>query len=329
MSIQVFHWENRLLALAHQALESHVPYDGTDPYDQCALERAYQHCENFTKFHSRTFYLASSLLPEEKRRAVHALYSFCRVSDDVVDRSTGDARAELKSWRRRITCLAPGDTDPVILAWNDTRRRFQIPMRYGEQLIDGVALDLDQVRYETFGDLAHYCYGVACTVGIMSMHIVGHSGTEALSYAIRLGVALQLTNILRDIGEDSLNGRIYLPQEEMRAFGLNDSDILAGEVHEPWREFMRFQIDRNRRLYASSLPGIKLLDTDGRFAIAAAAELYQAILLKIEENDFDVFGRRAAVSGWGKLRRLPGIWWRAKSSHYSPQSETIPQQLLD
>jgi phytoene synthase len=121
-----------------------------------------------------------------------------------------------------------------------------------------------------------------------------------------------MTNILRDVGEDWRAGRLYLPQEELRAFNLGESDIRQGSVTPRWREFMRFQIARNRQLYAEALPGITLLDSDGRFAIGAAAELYRAILATIEKNDYDVFNRRAFVSTWGKLRRLPGIYYRAR-----------------
>jgi phytoene synthase len=144
----------------------------------------------------------------------------------------------------------------------------------------------------------------------MTMYLVGYNGPEAIPYAIRLGVALQLTNILRDVGEDWHNGRIYLPQEEMAAFGLSDADIARGQVTAKWREFMRFQINRTRQLYQEAMPGISLLNRKGRFAIKASADLYQEILGKIELNDYDVFNKRAYMTNTGKVSRLPGIWWR-------------------
>jgi phytoene synthase len=146
----------------------------------------------------------------------------------------------------------------------------------------------------------------------MSMHIIGYASTEAVPYAIRLGVALQLTNILRDVGEDWRAGRVYLPQDELAAFGLSEIDLAAGHVDDRWRAFMRFQIDRNRDLYEQARPGIALLNGDGRFAVACAAELYATILDDVEAHDYDVFHRRVRVSGWSQLRRLPGIWWRAR-----------------
>jgi phytoene synthase len=170
---------------------------------------------------------------------------------------------------------------------------------------------LRQSRYDTFEDLTTYCYGVASTVGLMSMHITGFNSSAAIPFAVKSGVALQLTNILRDVGEDFRAGRVYLPQEELADFGLTEDYLAAGQIDNRWRAFMRFQIDRTRRLYAESQPGVALLHPDGRLAIAAAAGLYSAILDDIEAHDYDVFTRRAHVSGWGKLRRLPGLWWQS------------------
>ena len=188
--------------------------------------------------------------------------------------------------------------------------RYHIPLRYAEQLIDGVGRDLQQQRYSTFEDVARYAYGVASTVGLMSMHITGFAGEQAIPYAVKLGIALQITNILRDVGEDWRSGRLYLPMDEMTAYGLTEADLDRGQVDDRWRAFLRFQIERNRRLYAQARPGIALLSKDGRFAVAAASELYRGILVDIEAHDYDVFNRRAHVSAWGKLRRLPGICWR-------------------
>jgi phytoene synthase len=282
-----------------------------------------------TQEHSKTFYTASTLLPPAKRQAVRALYAFCRISDDLVDREQGDRLAALEAWRKRSLFGDPVAGTPsasqalVALAWTDARARFGIPARYAHQLIDGVARDVHTTRYETFDDLAEYAYGVASTVGLMSMHITGFDGPEAIPYAVKLGVALQLTNILRDVGEDWQVGRLYLPQEELASHGLSEADVAAGRVDDRWRAFMRFQIARNRRLYTEALPGVAMLHADGRFAIAAAAELYRAILLNIEAHDYDVFHRRAHVTKRGKLRRLPGIWWRTKTLAYKPARPTV------
>jgi phytoene synthase len=143
----------------------------------------------------------------------------------------------------------------------------------------------------------------------MSMHIIGFAGEQALPSAIKLGVALQLTNILRDIREDWRAGRVYLPLDEMAAFDLTEADLDRGQVDDRWCALMRFQIERNRHLYAEARPGIALLNSDGRFAVAVASELYCAILDDIEAHDYDVFSRRAHVSAWDKAHRLPGIRW--------------------
>lgn len=315
MSMQAYSWEPLLLARAQEAYEDRLLYEPilteiepAIPSD--TLELAYSHCEEITRQHSRTFFLASGLLSPEKRRAARALYAFCRISDDLVDHSLGEAFEELCSWKQSSLGDQKLQDDRVVMAWIDTRQRFQIPLRYAEQLIEGVAYDLKKDRYQNFSELAAYSYGVASTVGLMTMHIIGFSGPEAIPYAVKLGIALQLTNILRDVGEDWQTGRLYLPLDELSASGLDESDIARGIVTERWRNFMRFQIERTRRLYAESLPGIQFLSPDGRFAIAAAALLYQDILKDIEEHDYDVFNRRAHVSNLEKVLRLPSIWWQ-------------------
>jgi 15-cis-phytoene synthase len=306
-------WETQLLTRANEALEQlSVPSIITP--DSNLLERAYTLCDEITRRNSRTFTLASALLPAEKRRAVRALYAFCRVSDDTVDcRDEEDPIRALAAWRMRSLSSHPSHDDLVAAAWGNARRHFAIPVRYAEQLLDGVASDLTHRRYATFDELASYCYSVASTVGLMAMHIIGFSGPEAIPHAVKLGVALQLTNILRDVGEDWANGRLYLPQDELAAFVLTDADIAAGKVTPQWRKFMRFQIDRARRLYAEARPGISMLNRDGRFAITAAADLYEAILADIEAHDYDVFSRRAHLGALGKLRRLPSIWLTAQT----------------
>lgn len=316
MTMQLDAWENRLLVQAYAPLESRLWHDVQILADRAQSELAYHQCQVITRAHSQTFFVASALLPRAQRKAIRALYAFCRVSDDLVDRAEGDQAARLHDWRQRGLHGQTRADDPVALAWTDTRARYQIPRQYAEQLLDGIATDLTQTRYKTFDELAQYSYAVASTVGLMSMHIVGYSGKEAIPYAVKLGVALQLTNVLRDVGEDWRNGRLYLPQDELAAFGLAEADVERGVVDDRWRAFMRFQIARARRLYAEALPGVMHLHRQGRLAIAAAAELYQAILDDIEANDYDVFNRRAHTSSRRKLALLPGIWWRSRFGGY-------------
>jgi phytoene synthase len=305
-------WEHHLLLRAYEAWQPAAIPAESPAHDRALLDDAYACCDAITAEHSHSFYLATRLLPPDKRRSVRALYAFCRVSDNLVDCPGANVAAQLAAWRARALSSEPPPDDRVAIAWADTRRRYRIPLRYAEQLIEGVACDLHYNRYRTFDDLAAYAYGVASTVGLMSMYIIGFTDMRAIRYAIKLGVALQITNILRDVGEDWRAGRVYLPQEELAAFNLSEADLAAGQVDDRWRDFMRFQIERNRRLYGEAWRGIAMLNRDGRFAIAAAGDLYRAILSEIEANDYDVFNCRAHVGTWDKLRRLPRIWWDSR-----------------
>ncbi len=313
MQVQA-NWENQLLALA-----GNIQHPHTRPFfsywaGDAALQKAYKQAEKITAAHSKSFYFASALLPEEKRSAVRALYAFCRIVDDIVDESSdGERDAQLDYWRGMVETASFEGNDLVAAAWADALIRYHIPRHYALQLIDGVARDLSQTRYQTFDELATYCYGVASTVGLMSMYIVGFHGHEAISYAIKLGVALQMTNILRDVGEDYRNGRLYLPREELAFYGIQESDIAEGRVTDNWRQFMKFQIDRTRNLYAESWAGVKMLEPEGQLAIGAASVFYQGILDEIEKRDYDVFTGRASLSTVGKVSRIPGLWFKLKT----------------
>jgi phytoene synthase len=313
MEVTSTSWEYPLLTLANEAQGTHsfsILLEVGASHDR--YEDAYRYCARVVKTSSRTFHLAAGLLPKQKRQAAHALYAFCRATDDLIDVAPNeqDMPESLAKWRSRVQS-PPSAYDPVVLAWADTQARYRIPHGYVIQLIDGIARDLAQSRYQTFADLTEYCYGVASTVGLMVMHIIGFQSASAVPYAIKLGVALQLTNILRDVGADWQTGRLYLPQDELAHFGVTESDIARGNVSQRWRLLMRHQIQRTRQLYHEAEPGIALLEKEGRFAIQSAAGLYQAILDDIEAHDYDVFRRRAHVGLWGKATRLPGLWWKS------------------
>lgn len=305
-------WEQHLFRLAAAERHPKASHElwASQHRDGEMLHWAYAYCARVTSIHSRSFYLASRFLPQAKRRSIRALYSFCRTTDDIVDFPADNVEQCLEDWKVRTLNWTHDMDDLVPLAWSDTCYRHQIPPLYAEQLIDGVKRDLIQTRYQTFDELAEYCYGVASTVGLMSMHIIGYQDEEAKPFAIRLGVALQLTNICRDVAEDWRRGRLYFPQDELVAFGLTEVDIARGVVTDRWREFMGFQIERARKLYRAAWPGIRLLALDGRTAVAAAAAFYSGILDDIEANDYDVFNRRAHITGWGKARRVPELFWR-------------------
>ncbi|MGE5643422.1 MAG: phytoene/squalene synthase family protein [Byssovorax cruenta] len=308
MQVQA-NWENQLLAMA-----GNIPHPRTRPFfsywaGDASLQKAYKEAEKITAEHSKSFHFASGLLPEEKRSAVRALYAFCRTVDDIVDESADEERdTQLDYWRRMVDTASFADDDLIAAAWADTLARYHIPRHYALQLIDGVARDLSQSRYQTFAELATYCYGVASTVGLMSMYIVGFHTNEAVPYAIKLGVALQMTNILRDVGEDYRNGRLYLPREELIFYGIQESEIAEGRITDNWRQFMKFQIERTRQLYAESWAGVKMLEREGQLAIGAASVFYEGILDEIEKRDYDVFTSRASLSALGKVSRIPSLW---------------------
>lgn len=307
-------WENQLLALA-----GNIPHPHTRPFfsywaGDVSLRAAYKQSEKITAEHSKSFHFASGLLPEEKRSAVRALYAFCRTVDDIVDESVDDEReTRLDYWRGMVEHASFLDEDLVAASWADTLTRYNIPRHYALQLIDGVNRDLTQSRYQTFDELATYCYGVASTVGLMSMYIIGFRTSDAVPYAIKLGVALQMTNILRDVGEDYRNGRLYLPREELTFYGIREQDIAEGRITENWRQFMKFQIERTRQLYEESWQGVKMLEREGQLAIGAASVFYQGILDEIEKYDYNVFTRRASLSALGKISRIPSLWWKVQA----------------
>ena len=282
------------------------------PRTPLALSEAYQSCVEITRKHSRSFFLSSQLLPPAKRQAVRALYAFCRTSDDLVDQPQTNAMRSLAAWVALVHAPQPPPDNAVLLAWNDTLMRYAVPRALPDELLAGIAMDLTVHRYDTFDDLWLYCYRVASVVGLISMRIIGYR-EGAVNYAIKLGVALQLTNILRDVGEDAQRGRVYLPREDLERFGLCADDILNGRCDAAFRALMRFEIERAHCLYEAAWPGIALLNPDGQLAIAAAAEIYRGILGKIRQNDYNVYQHRAYVSLAHKLLLLARARWRLRA----------------
>lgn len=276
------------------------------------LDFAFAEAERLTRENSKTFHLATGLLPADARHAIRALYAFCRSTDDLVDKD-GATLADVEAWRAQVALPADVQGERALQGWAFIRERYGINRRYEAELIDGVALDLSKNRYANWMELERYCYLVASTVGLLSMPIIGladgASFEEAAPLAIKLGVALQLTNILRDVGEDVGRGRVYLPQTDLARFGLTEDDILNRVYDERFIELMKFEIRRARDLYHRALPGITLLSPAARPAVGAASLLYRAILNEIEALNYNVYAHRAHTSGWQKLLMLPGIVW--------------------
>lgn len=291
------------------------------------LHSARKEVEQVIRQHSKTFFFATGLLPLRSRHAIRSLYAFCRATDDLVDRSDA-TQQDVEDWRARANLPMAEQSDPILLLWSRVRERYSVNQRYENELIDGVAFDLTRKTYETWEELARYCYHVASTVGLLSIPIIGlapgASFEDALPYAVNLGIALQLTNILRDVGEDLERGRIYLPLEDLQRFDLTLADIRNQRVDDRFRALMRFQIQRAEQLYESSLPGIRYLASSARQAVGAAALLYRAILDEIALLDFNVFHQRAYTTSWQKMSMMPLILRRVRDIPLPATPPAIP-----
>jgi phytoene synthase len=233
------------------------------------------------------------------------VYAFCRTADDIVDRvaPAHERLAAIDAWERRLRASYRGvAAGPVFVAFSDAAQRFEIPLEPALELLRGARMDVGVDRYESYAVLQEYCYLVASTVGLLVTPVLGAESPAAREYAIALGRAMQMTNILRDVGEDARMGRIYLPGEDLRTFGCSEDDIFAGRAGAAFAALMRFEIARVRALYRQAEPGIALLSPESRYTVRLALALYRGILNRIEANRFDVFRRRAHVTLRGKLR---------------------------
>lgn len=269
--------------------------------------------EQIIREYSKTFYFATALLPSRKRYAIRALYAFCRASDDLVDREQ-TTLSDLDAWREQVNLPAHEQSNPVLKAWSEVREEYAINRLYEKELLDGIEMDLNFQVYPTFEALKVYCYRVASTVGLLAIPIIGLakgvSFEQAAPFAIQLGIALQMTNILRDIGEDARRNRVYLPLEDLQKFNLTPQDILNGVYDDRFIRLMKFEISRTRELYQQAIPGIAFLSKAARPAVGAAAFLYRAILDEIENIQYHVHTLRAHTKGWKKIAMLPSILWK-------------------
>lgn len=280
-----------------------------------------EHARALTRRYARTFYFASHVLPRAKRDASYAVYAFCRLADNVTDVHREDTE-RIPDAARQIALLrgelaevyADGDVQTRWIALRETVLRYHIPREYFDELLNGVEMDLTPRRFATFAELEVYCYRVASVVGLIMSHIFGATSPEALRRAAQLGTAMQLTNILRDVGEDHRMGRIYLPQDELVSFGVTEEMIGTGQVTPAIEALLRFQIDRARRLYDEAEQGIPLIPDDGsRFSTRLMSTLYARILDAIERNGYDVITRRAHVPLATKVTLAGRILWRSRS----------------
>lgn len=261
------------------------------------LRRAYETCRRLHAEHGRTYYLATLLLPPAKRPYVWALYGFARYADEFVDSFTDPDPQRLVTWGDAfLDALDDGrPEDEVGLAMADTMRRWDIPRAHVEAFLESMRLDITVTGYATYADLEHYMYGSAAVIGLQMLPILEPLTPEAAPRAQALGEAFQLANFIRDVGEDLRRGRVYLPQEDLDAFGVTRADLAAGVVTAPVRELLAFEVDRTRRLYAQAEPGIAMLHPTSRDAIRTAFVLYGGILDAVEAADYAVLDRRVSV----------------------------------
>lgn len=289
------------------------------------IELAYKYCESVTKTHAKSFYFAAKFLPESKRKAVYPIYAFCRHVDDAVDEAETTSREKIveavENWQSILTeiyhatenqILKNNEQNLIFTAWRDLLKTYKIPENLPRELIEGVLMDTQTNRCENFDELYIYCYRVASTVGLMSSEILGYSEKIALEYAEAMGIAMQLTNILRDIKEDAAMNRIYLPLEDLRKFDVSEEQIFANRIDENFVELMKFQIERARDYYEKGEKGIALLEKDSRFTVLLASRIYGEILTEIERQNYDVYLNRAHRTFSQKIFSIPKIWLDSK-----------------
>ena len=289
----------------------------TDP----ALRESYKECKRLNSLHGKTYYLATLLLPKSKRPHVHALYGFARYADEIVDDLTSTLTHQekvdaLQRWSEQLLQdISNGKSnDHVGRALVDTVQRFNIPIAYFEAFLHSMAMDLTVTQYETYDDLLEYVYGSAAVIGLQMVHVLGTSEgktSEALVPAEKLGIAFQLANFIRDVGEDLERGRVYLPMAELRSYGVSRDMLERRSLTPQIIEALKFQIGRVRDLQSEANLGINLLSPDSQACIRAASELYCGIVDEVEKIDYQVFTTRAKTSTWRRARVALPAWFQA------------------
>jgi phytoene synthase len=272
-----------------------------------------QYCEDKARQSGSSFYYSFKFLPQNKRRAITALYAFCREVDDVVDECSDAnvARTTLNWWRNEVASIYGGEPQhPVCQALVPIVKQFNLAREHLLEIIDGMEMDLNQPRYADFKSLQLYCYRVASVVGLLAAEIFGYTDRQTLKYAHDLGIALQLTNIIRDVGEDARRNRIYLPQDEMEQFGVTAEDIFKARETENFRKLMTFQIERARRYYRQALDHLPDVDRKAQRTGLIMAAIYHAILEKVVASGCHVLKERVSLTPTYKLWLAIKAWLR-------------------
>ncbi len=283
------------------------------------LKLGHSRCKEITRRYGTSFYFATQFFPREVRDGIYAVYAFARIPDEIVDdpekTNKAETVAKLQEWRQQWLAAMEkqGSDDAVMNAIVHTFLKYKIPVDVGEAFLKSMFMDEERVTYETYTELEEYMYGSAGVIGLMVTRIVGFSSEDAFPYAIQLGYAFQLTNFLRDIREDYEElGRVYMPQDELRRFGLANSDISRRVYDERFIAFMKFQIERNREVYKDSMPGIPMLAWRGRLAVRISYVLYKAILAEVERANYNIYKGRVRTNFkqkvWLSAKALVGVY---------------------
>ena len=284
-----------------------------------ALKASYEECKRLNSLHGKTYYLATLLLPAEKRPYVHALYGFARYADEIVDDlastlSPQEKADALRSWSSGVLAdlKAGTSSDHIGRALVDTARKFDIPHQHFVDFLHSMEMDLTVTEYQTYDDLLEYVYGSAAVIGLEMVPILGYSDQRAYEAAKKLGIAFQLANFIRDVGEDLERGRVYLPLQELAQFGVSRADLEARIATTEIKAALKFQIARVRKLEESSRTGIAMLGAPSQPCIETARILYCGIVDAVEEIDYEVFTKRATVSMSRRLRVAVPAYYRAR-----------------
>ena len=282
------------------------------------LSDAQEYCTNLTKQSGSNFYYSFFFLPKARREAMYTVYAFCKAVDSAVDEPPpgSDPKEELRRWRAELDQAYGGaPTWPLMISLAHHAKQLSIPKAYFEELMKGVEMDLATTRYGTFEELSLYCYRVASIVGLICLHIFGTTSAPAQDYAIDLGMAFQLTNILRDLGTDAAQGRIYLPQEDLIRYGYAEADLLGRKEDSRLRDLLRFEAQRARTYYAKAQAALACLPKKDRRALTVAEimrAVYFRLLERIERPEHRVFGPRVRLSTSNRLAVAAGVWLRSK-----------------
>ena len=286
------------------------------------LRASYQECKRLNSIHGKTYYLATLLLPPAKRPHVHALYGFARYADEIVDdlasNLTLDEKALLlKKWSNQVLSdiKSGSSNDPIAAAVVDTTSRFKIPIAHFEAFLHSMNMDLTVRQYQTYEDLHEYVYGSAAVIGLQMVSVLGTISPDAVTSANeaaeKLGIAFQLANFIRDVGEDLDRGRVYLPMTELEAHGVNRQMLEERVITPQIKSALKEQIQRVRRLQNESTAGIKLLTPGARECIQAASQLYCGIVDEVEKIDYQIFTKRAKTSNWRRTKVALPAYFRA------------------